>query len=56
MHVVQTITLMSRMGVTTVLATVGGMGGTTAGSIIPGVGSLIGGMAGSPTGAERECT
>ena len=51
MHVVQTITLMSRMGVTTVLATVGGMGGTTAGSIIPGIGSLIGGIAGSLTGA-----
>ena len=34
-QVVRTLTLMSRMGITTVLATVGGMGGTAAGSSVP---------------------
>ena len=38
MQVVQTLTLMSRMGITTSLATVGGMGGTAAGSFLPGIG------------------
>ena len=50
-QVVQTLTLMSRMGVNTVLATVGGMGGTAAGSFIPGVGNLVGGFAGTLAGA-----
>ena len=50
-QVVQSLTLMSRMGVTTVLATVGGVGGTAAGSAIPGVGNLIGGIAGTIVGA-----
>ena len=50
-QVVQALTIMSRMGVTTVLSTVGGMGGATAGSFIPGVGNLIGGIAGVVTGA-----
>ena len=50
-QVVQSLTLMSRMGVTTVLATVGGAGGTAAGSAIPGVGNLIGGIAGTIVGA-----
>ena len=50
-QVVQALTIMSRMGVTTVLSTVGGMGGAAAGSIIPGVGNLIGGIAGAVTGA-----
>ena len=50
-QVVQSLTLMSRMGVTTVLATVGGMGGTAAGSFIPFVGNLIGGIAGTVAGA-----
>ena len=50
-QVVQALTLMSRMGVTTVLATVGGMGGTAAGSAVPFVGNLIGGAAGSVAGA-----
>ena len=49
-QVVQTLTLMSRMGVTTVLAAAGGMGGTAAGSAVPGVGNLIGGVAGSAVG------
>ena len=50
-QVVQALTIMSRMGVTTVLSTVGGMGGATAGSFIPGIGNLIGGIAGAVTGA-----
>ena len=50
-QVVQALTLMSRMGVTTVLATVGGMGGTAAGSAVPFVGNLIGGIVGSVAGA-----
>ena len=49
-QVVQALTLMSRMGVTTVLATVGGMGGTAAGSAVPFVGNLIGGIVGSVAG------
>ena len=50
-QVVQSLTLMSRMGVTTALATVGGMGGTAAGSFIPFVGNLVGGIAGTVAGA-----
>ena len=50
-QVVQSLTLMSRMGVTTVLATVGGAGGTAAGSAVPGVGNLVGGIVGSIAGA-----
>ena len=50
-QVVQTLTLMSRMGITTVLATAGGMGGGTIGSVVPGVGNLIGGIVGSISGA-----
>lgn len=50
-QVVQSLTLMSRMGITTVLATAGGMGGGALGSVVPGVGNLIGGIAGSLTGA-----
>ena len=41
-QVIQTLTLMSRMGVSTVLATVGGMGGASAGSLVPGVGTVLG--------------
>ena len=51
MQVVQTLAVMSRMGVSTVLATVGGMGGGAAGSAIPFVGNLIGGIAGTVAGA-----
>lgn len=50
-QVMQTLTLMSRVGITTVLATVGGMGGGTVGSAVPGVGNLIGGVVGSVVGA-----
>ena len=51
LQVVQALTIMSRMGVTTVLSTVGGMGGAAAGSFIPGIGNLVGGIAGAVTGA-----
>ena len=50
-QVVQTLTVMSRMGITTVLATAGGMGGGAMGSAVPGVGNLIGGIVGSIGGA-----
>ena len=50
-QVVQTLTLMSRMGVSTVLATVGGMGGASAGSLVPGVGNAVAGIGGSVIGA-----
>ena len=50
-QVVQALTLMSRMGVSTVLATVGRMGGGAAGSFVPGVGNLIGGLVGTVAGA-----
>ena len=50
-QVVQTLTLMSRMGISSVLAYAGGLGGTAAGSAIPGVGNLAGGIAGSMAGA-----
>ena len=50
-QVVQTLTLMSRMGITTVLATAGGMGGGAIGSVVPGVGNLVGGIVGTVGGA-----
>ena len=51
-QVVQTLTLMSRMGITTVLAAVGGTGGGAGGSaIMPGIGTLAGGIGGSIVGA-----
>ena len=46
-QVVQTLTLMSRMGITTVCAVGGGAAGGLAGSFLPGVGNLIGGIGGS---------
>lgn len=55
LQVVQALTLMSRMGVTTVLATVGGQGGAAVGGIagtaVPGVGNFIGGAAGGLGGS-----
>ncbi len=51
MQVVQTLTLMSRFGVSTVLSTAGGFGGAAAGIAVPGVGNLIGGIAGMAAGA-----
>ena len=50
-QVVQTLTLMSRMGINTVLATVGGMGGAAAGSFLPVIGNLVGGLVGTVAGA-----
>ena len=50
-QVVQSLTLMSRMGITTTLATAGGMGGGALGSSVPGVGNLVGGIGGSLLGA-----
>ena len=50
-QVVQSLTVMSRLGVTTVMATAGGMAGTAAGSVLPGPGNLIGGIVGSIGGA-----
>ena len=50
-QVVQTLTLMSRVGVTTVLGTAGGMGGAAAGRFLPGIGNLIGGIVGLVGGA-----
>ena len=50
-QVVQTLTLMSRIGVATVLASTGGMVGGTAGSAIPGVGNFVAGTAGTVIGA-----
>ena len=51
LEVVQTLTLMSRMGINTVLAVVGGATGSAAGSVVPLVGNLVGGIAGSIAGA-----
>ena len=50
-QVVQSLTVMSRFGVTSVMAAAGGAGGTAVGSIIPGPGNLIGGVIGSFAGA-----
>ena len=50
-QVVQTLALMSRMGVSTVLAMVGGKGGALAGSAIPGAGTVVGSVAGAIAGA-----
>ena len=50
-QVVQTLTLMSRMGITTAMATFGGMGGGAVGSAIPGAGNLVGVIGGTVAGA-----
>ena len=50
-QVVQTLTLMSKMGVSTVLATAGGMGGASAGSLVPGIGNAVAGVVGTVIGA-----
>ena len=49
-QVVQTLTLISRMGLTTVLSIAGGSGGAAMGSIIPGIGNALGGIAGTIVG------
>ena len=41
-QVVQTLTLMARMGITTVLSATGASGGAAVGTAVPGVGNLIG--------------
>ena len=48
---VQAMTLMSRVGVSSTLAMVGGAGGALVGSSVPLVGSLVGGVTGSMAGA-----
>ena len=50
-QVVRTLTLMSRMGISTLLATLGGVGGGVAGTAIPGIGNLIGSIVGTVGGA-----
>ena len=50
-QVIQALTLMSRMGVTAVLSTVGALGGGAAGSAVPGIGNLVGSTVGALTGA-----
>ena len=50
-QVVQTLTLMSKMGVSVVLATAGGAAGGAAGTAVPGVGNAIGMTGGSLAGA-----
>ena len=50
-QVIQSLTLMSRIGVTTALATAVSAVGTAIGSIVPGVGNLVGGIVGSLGGA-----
>ena len=49
-QVVQTLTLMSRMGITTVMVAAGGMGGTAAGSTVPGIGNIVAGFGGTVVG------
>ena len=51
MHALRALMLMSKFGVTTVCSTVGGMAGGSAGTLgLPGVGTVVGGIAGSLTG------
>ena len=54
-QVVQTLTLMSRMGVSAVLAIAGGQAGAVAGgalgSVVPGVGNAVGGIGGGISGS-----
>lgn len=50
-QVVQTLTLMSRMGVNTVLTVAFGASGVALGSAVPFVGNVVGGIAGTVVGA-----
>ena len=54
-QVVQTLTLMSRMGVSAVLAIAGGQAGAAAGgiigSVVPGIGNAVGGIGGGLSGS-----
>lgn len=47
----QTLTLMSRFGISTVCAIGGGVGGGALGTALPGIGNLIGGIGGTIVGA-----
>ena len=51
LQVVKALTVMSRFGISTVLATVGGTLGTAAGTPAPGVGNAVGGTIGTAGGA-----
>ena len=46
-QVVTALTLMARMGITSVLSAAGASGGALAGSVIPGVGNAVGALAGT---------
>jgi len=50
-QVVKALTLMSRFGVSTVLAGIGSAGGAAAGSLAPGPGNVVGGVVGGLGGA-----
>ena len=51
-HALKALVLMSRFGITAVFTTAGGAGGSAAGTVLfPGVGTAIGGIAGSIGGA-----
>ncbi len=50
-QVVQTLVLMARMGITTVLSAAGATGGAAAGSAVPGAGNLIGSGVGALGGS-----
>ena len=49
-QVVQALTLMARMGITTVLSAAGASGGAAAGTAVPGVGNLVGSGVGAMGG------
>ena len=51
MQVVQTLTVMSRFGISIVLSKVGVLGGGAAGAVVPGIGNVIGGIGGALIGA-----
>jgi len=51
LQVVKALTVMSRFGISSVFATLGGTLGTAAGSAAPGVGNAVGGIAGLVGGA-----
>ena len=51
-HALKALVLMSRFGITAVFTTAGGAGGSAAGTVLfPGVGTAVGGIAGSIGGA-----
>ena len=52
-QVVTTLTLMARMGITSVLSAAGASGGALAGSVIPGVGNAVGSPGGNRNRGNR---